>query len=138
MGLIVDIESILFTELATALRAAFPSPQIFVTGEAVSAPATFPCASIVEKSNTTYDRTLDSANKEHHARLLWQFDFYSNLTSGKKTQCKAMATVVDNIMIGYNFTRTFFEPVDNVGAGIYRMAARYTAVAGTNKQIYRR
>lgn len=132
----IDLEPELFTILATALRAAFSG--IFVTGEAVSAPAAFPCASIVERSNTTYSRTLDSANKEHHANLMYQCDYYSNLTSGKKTQCKAMAKVVDDIMIGYNFTRTFLEPVDNVGAGIYRMTARYTAVADNDKRIYRR
>lgn len=132
------MEPELFTELATALRAAFPSPQIFVTGEIVSAPPQFPCASIVERANTTYTRTLDSSNKENHAAVMWQMDYYSNLTSGRKSQCKTIAAVVDNIMIAKNFVRTMLEPVDNAGAGIYRITARYTAVVSNNKQIYRR
>ena len=131
----IDIENQLFSELATALRSDFAG--IFVTGEITSAPPQFPCASIVEKSNSTYERTLDSANRENHARLLWQCDFYSNLASGRKSQCKAMAKVIDDIFIGHNFVRAFLEPTDNADTKIYRMTARYTAVVSKDNRIYR-
>lgn len=130
----IDIESLLFSELATALRAEFPG--VFVTGEEVSAPSKFPCVAIAERSNTTYTRTLDSSHNENHAVLMWQIDYYSNLTKGKKAQCKDMAKVVDGIMIGYNFTRAFFEPTSNADTSIYRMTARYRAVISKEKQIY--
>jgi hypothetical protein len=132
---LIDIESILYTEIATALRAEFP--DIFVTGEVVNAPPQFPCVSIVERSNTSYLRTLDGSHVENHASVLYQNDYYSNLATGKKSQCKAIAKLVDDIMIGYNFVRVFLEPIDNADTKIHRMTARYTAVVSKDNRIYR-
>ena len=132
----VDIEPILFTEIATKLRAEIPG--IFVTGTTVESPQNLPCAAISELTNTTYLRSLDSEFRENHSNIMWQAETFSNLTIGAKAQCKSIMAIIDEIMISRNFARTFSDFIDNSGSGIRRMVARYTAVVSTAGEIYRR
>ena len=132
----IDIEPILFTEIATKLRVEIPG--IFVTGTIVDSPQNLPCAAISETSNTTYQRTLDSEFKENHANIMWQAEAFSNLVVGAKAHCKSIMAIIDEIMISRNFARTFSDFIDNSGSGIRRMVARYTAVVSTAGEIYRR
>ncbi|MFA7200685.1 MAG: hypothetical protein WC098_04650 [Bacteroidales bacterium] len=57
--MIPDIENTVFSTVATALRDEFDG--IFVAGEQVAAPSTFPAVMLVETDNSTYQRTLDSS-----------------------------------------------------------------------------
>ena len=133
----IDIESQVFSMCASALRAEFPN--MFVTGESVNAPPSFPCAAIREMSNSTYLRSLDNALKEHHANVMIQCEFFSNLKSGKKAECRKMAAIVDEVMLSNGFTRTFMQPVENPADNTkHRIVSRYTAVVSENKMIYRR
>ena len=45
----IDVESLIFSQVAEALRVAFP--RIFVSGEYVDTPAKFPAVTIVESDN---------------------------------------------------------------------------------------
>lgn len=133
----IDIESMIFTPIATALRTDYKG--IFVTGEYVPAPAQLPAVSIVEIDNTPDVRTQTNINLENHAVVMYQVDVYSNLSKGKKAQCKAIIAMVDELFAQYGFTRTYLNPVPNMNdATIYRMVARYGAVVGKDHTIYRR
>ena len=61
----INIESEVFNTVATALRDEITG--IFVSGEAIAAPSSFPAVTIVEDDNSTYTRTLDSSGQEKHA-----------------------------------------------------------------------
>lgn len=133
----IDIENELFTLIATALRAAYDG--IYVSGEYVSQPPTFPAVSIVEMDNTAYRRTQDSGSLENHAEVMYQVDVYSNLNRGKKVQAKAIAAMIDVLFSVNGFTRTFMNPVQNmIDPTIYRITARYQAVVGKDQVVYRR
>ena len=132
----IEAESLIYTKLATALRTAFPG--IFVTGEKVAAPESFPCVSIVEQGNSTYRRSLDGEPTEHHANLMYEIECYSNKQPGRKTECRQIAAVFDEIMLGLYFTRTFLEPIPNAVTSIYRIVGRYTAVISEDGYLYRR
>lgn len=133
----IDIESMIFTPIATALRTEYSG--IFVTGEYVPAPAKFPAVSIVEMDNTPDVRTQTNVNLENHAVVMYQVDVYSNLSKGKKAQCKAIIASIDAQFAQIGFTRTYLNPVPNLNdATIYRMVARYQAVVGQDYTIYRR
>mgnify|MGYP001192941776 CR=1 FL=1 len=54
----IDVESLIFSQVAEALRVAFPG--IFVSGEYVDTPAKFPAVTIVESDNSTAN-----ANGQH-------------------------------------------------------------------------
>lgn len=125
-----DLENVIFSTVATALRAAFAG--IFVSCESVAVPASFPCATLVEMDNTTFTRTLDSNLTENHASLMYQAECFSNLSSGKKEQCKSIMAVIDTQMLGMGFVRVGSGPQEmpNADKTKYRMVARYRGVAG--------
>lgn len=133
----IDIESELFSLIATALRSAYEG--IYVSGEYVSQPPVFPAVSIVEMDNTAYRQTQDSGSLENHAALMYQVDVYSNLNKGKKVQAKAIASMIDVLFSVNGFTRTFSNPVQNLAdPTIYRITARYNAVVSKDNVVYRR
>ena len=133
----IDIENQIFGKISTALRAEFN--PIFVSGELVKAPATFPAVYIEEKANSAYQRTQDSGSLENHVSLMYEINVYSNKQVGKKSECKAIFTVIDNEFQKMGFTRIMKEPVANLEDGtIYRMVGRYTAVVSVGGIIYRR
>ena len=133
----IDIENQIFGKISTALRAEFN--PIFVSGELVKAPATFPAVYIEEKANSAYQRTQDSGSLENHVSLMYEINVYSNKQVGKKSECKAIFTVIDNEFQKMGFTRIMKEPVANLEDGtIYRMVGRYTAVVSVGGIIFRR
>lgn len=135
----IDIENIVFTRLATALRTAYSG--ITVYSEYVEVPAAFPCVSIVEADNRVLERTRDLSGVEHHANVMYEINVYTNDANGKKTKAKAIADVIDTQMSAMLFTRTFRGQTPNVDRSIYRVTLRYQGVVGEavntgNKIIY--
>ena len=133
----IDMETEIFNEVSDRVRAKYPN--IFMTGEYVKSPSSFPCVSLVEVDNATFRNTQTTEGKENHAAVVYELNVYSNKTKGKKAECKEIAAFIDDLMMGLNFTRTMLEPVPNQdGATIYRMLGRYRAVISKEKTIYRR
>jgi hypothetical protein len=134
---VIDCENEIFSKVAGSVRAAYPS--VFISGENIRTPSKFPFVSLVEMSNTAYDRTQSSDSLENHASLMYEVNIYSNKTSGKKSECKAIAALIDNELATLGFSRTMLQPIPNMDdATIYRMTGRYTAVVSKDKKLYRR
>jgi len=123
----IDIENKIFNDIATAIQAQFSSAVVY--SEAVDVPSSFPCVTIEEMSNIVYKPSSDSSALENHARITYQFNIYSNLESGKKTQAKQIRDIIDNTMSNYNFTRIMAEPMPNIDRTIFRIVARYEGIA---------
>lgn len=133
----IDIENEVFTTIAKAVRKVYP--DIYMIGEYVKSPPKFPCVSLVEMDNSAYDKTQTSGNLENHVSVMYELDVYSNKTSGKKSECKKIAALIDKEMAALGFSRTMLQPIPNMDdATIYRMKGRYMAVISENKTIYRR
>lgn len=133
----INIEEELFSNIASRVRAVYP--KVYIVGEYVKSPPSFPCVSLIEMDNSVYERTQTSDGDENHSQLMYELNVYSNKSTGKKAECKAIVSLVDEIMLGYGFTRTMLQPIPNMDdATIYRMLARYTAVVSKDKEIYRR
>jgi hypothetical protein len=133
----IDVENEIFSKVAESVRTAYPT--VFMSGEYVRTPPKFPFVSLVEMSNTAYDRTQSSGGLENHASLMYEVNIYSNKKSGKKSECKAIAILIDNEMATLGFSRTMLQPIPNMDdATIYRMTGRYTAVVSKDKKLYRR
>lgn len=131
----IDIEPDVFTVVSEAIRAAFDG--IYVTGERVPSPPSFPCVSLVEEDNASLARTADSGSNENHAALLYEVNVYSNKQTGKKRECRSVAKAIDAELLGLGFERIMLRPVDNIAdATIYRMIGRYRAVASKENVIY--
>lgn len=133
----IDVESQVFSKIATRLRETFKG--IYVTGEYVKTPSSFPAVSLIEMDNVPLRRTQTSDSVENHVELMYELNVYSNKATGKKTECKKIASVVDNEMATMGFTRTMLNPIPNMDdATIYRILGRYKAVVSTENVIYRR
>ena len=133
----IDMESEIFSEIAEKAREKFP--KLYMVGEYVKSPSSFPCVSLVEIDNAVYSNSQTQAGPENHAAVTYELNVYSNKQSGKKSECKAIAAYIDDLLLHLNFTRTMLEPVPNEGdATIYRMLGRYRAVIDRKNTIYRR
>lgn len=133
----IDIESAVFDTVSKAVRKEYST--IYLTGEYVKSPPSFPAGSIVEMDNTVYTRTLTSSGDENHVSVMYEVNVYSNKTKGKKSECKAIISLIDKEMLALGFSRTMLQPIPNMDdATIYRMTARYKAIVSKDKEIFRR
>ncbi len=133
----IDIETEVFNAVATEVRAEYPS--IYMVGEYVKSPSSFPCVSLVEIDNQVYRNSRTSSEIENHAQVMYEVEVFTNDTKGKKTKCKAIIALIDDVMKSLGFTRTLLNPIPNEeDATIYRMVGRYRAIVDANNTIYRR
>lgn len=133
----IDAENEIFSAIAKSVKAVYPS--VSMSSEYVRTPSKFPFVSLIEMSNTAYDRTQTSGSLENHASLMYEVNVYSNKTSGKKSECKEIAALIDNELATLGFSRTMLQPIPNMDdVTIYRMTGRYTAVISKDKKLYRR
>ena len=133
----INIESEIFDIMAEAVRAEYP--DAYVVGEYVKSPSRFPSVSIVEIDNTAYDRTQSSESLENHAEVTYEVNIYSNKTSGKKSECRDIASLLDNEFATLGLSRTMLQPIPNLDdATIYRMVGRYKGVVSKDKYVFRR
>lgn len=133
----IDLETEIFSEVSRKVRIAYPS--VFMVGEYVMSPSSFPCVSLVEVDNATFRNTQTTEGQENHAAVMYELNVYSNKTKGKKVECKEIVGFIDEVLMGLNFTRIMLEPVPNQdSATIYRMLGRYRAIVSRDKVVYRR
>jgi hypothetical protein len=133
----IDIENIVFDNVARALRLEFP--DVYMVNAYISSPEQFPCVFLEEKNNSAYALTEDSASSENHAEVMYEATVFSNKAVGNKRECRKIAESLDAIMQGMGFRRSMFNPVPNLAdPSIYRIVARYTAVVSAKHEIYRR
>lgn len=133
----IDIENEVFNHVSATLREKYT--DIYVVGEYVKTPPKFPCVSLVEMDNRTYQQTEDSGSSENHVSVMYEVNVYSNKTIGKKSECKEIAAIIDEQMLALGFARTMFQPIPNLDdATIYRMVGRYSAIISKDKLLFRR
>ena len=126
-----DIENDVFTVVAEALRTEFPG--IYVAGEYVNSPPSFPAVTIVEADSSVI-KSMSTIVVEDFARLLYEVNVFSNKNVGKKSEAKAIFNVVDEALRNLKFTRVSKTQVLNYAdATIYRLNGRYEAIVGDGK-----
>lgn len=130
----IDCENEVYTRLAKVLREKFPG--INVAGEYVKAPSSFPHVSITQSDNSVVAEKMTGASEM--ALVMFEINIYSNKAEGKKTECKAIAKVIDENLFRMNFKRLALTPVPNLeDASIYRIVTRYRAMTD-GQYFYRR
>ena len=133
----IDVENEIFNIIASEIKKEYT--EAFVISEYVKTPPKFPCVSLIEMDNYSYQKTEDSGSNENHISVMYELNIYSNKQSGKKSECKKLASLIDGQMLALGFARIMLQPIPNINdATIYRMVGRYSAVISKNKEIYRR
>ena len=130
----IDCENEVYTRIARVLRDKFPG--INIAGEYVNAPSSFPHVSITQSDNSVVSEQMTGSAEM--AQVMFEINIYSNKADGRKTECKAIAKVSDDVMFRMNFKRMALTPSPNMeDATIYRIVARYRAMTD-GKYFYRR
>lgn len=133
----INVENQIFTKVYDAIIAEYPNA--FVTGVFVPVPPKFPCVYFTMTDNAYYRNSIDSSHMENHDAIEFDVEIYSNLSSGKKSECYNIAGIVDDVMSSLNFSRMSLMPIPNIAdATIYRLKGRYRAVVGKDETLYRR
>lgn len=127
-----NIENDVFTAVATEARAEFPG--LYIVGEYVPIPASFPAVMLYEADNYVV-REGSTTRIDDFVRVMYSVSVFSNKTSGKKSEAKAIADFIDEKMRSLGFTRTSRLQVPNLAdATIYRLESRYEAVVGDGRE----
>lgn len=130
----IDCENEVYTRIARVLRDKFPG--INIAGEYVNAPSSFPHVSITQSDNSVVSEQMTGSAEM--AQVMFEINIYSNKADGRKTECKSLAKVIDDVMFKMNFKRMALTPIPNMeDATIYRIVARYRAMTD-GKYFYRR
>lgn len=130
----IDCENEVYTRIARVLRDKFPG--INIAGEYVNAPSSFPHVSITQSDNSVVSEQMTGSAEM--AQVMFEINIYSNKADGRKTECKSIAKVIDDVMFKMNFKRMALTPIPNMeDATIYRIVARYRAMTD-GKYFYRR
>lgn len=130
----IDCENEVYTRIARVLRDKFPG--INIAGEYVNAPSSFPHVSITQSDNSVVSEQMTGSAEM--AQVMFEINIYSNKADGRKTECKNIAKVIDDVMFKMNFKRMALTPIPNMeDATIYRIVARYRAMTD-GKYFYRR
>lgn len=133
----IDVENEIYSIVSKAVRSKYP--KIYMAGEYIKVPPSFPCVSLIEADNQVYRNTRTTDSNENHVQVIYEVDVYSNKKTGRKSECKTILALIDTLMINLGFTRTILTPVPNEeDATVYRMVARYRAIVSKEKIIYRR
>lgn len=133
----IDIENEIFNIISEKLRAKYQG--IYISGEYVKSPPSFPSVSLIEMDNEIYRSTRTNESIENHVQVMYEINVYSNKVKGKKTEAKSIMSVIDSEFARLGFMRIMYNPIPNeLDATIYRLVARYRAVVSKNKVIYRR
>lgn len=133
----INVENAVFDRVATAFDTAYPHGSRY--SEDNSAPARFPCLTLIEIDNYTYEQSLTAAKHEHDAWLTYELNIYCDKGTGRaKAESKEILTLADGIMQGLGFVRITSGPVSNADSQIYRVAARYRGVISEEYRIYRK
>lgn len=133
----IDILNEVFTAVATVIRK--DRSDVFISGEYTRSPSKFPTVTLDEISNVTVGALVDSSDKEKYSALTYRLQVFSNKTSGKKAEARALFVTADRVMLSLGFRRTTYTTTPEIyQSTIYSIAAMYEAIADANGVIYKR
>lgn len=122
----IDNELLVYDKVSEALRAAFN--PVFITGtEMTDVPPQFPAVYIILKTSEVNTRHSTFDNVENVASETYEFGIYSNLEGERdaKEQTRAVLAVIDDVMSGLFYPRTFNQLIPTADSKYTRRVARY-------------
>lgn len=104
-------------------------PGTFVTAGYIRSSSKFPCVQVVEIDSRVLERASTLSTIEVMATIVIEINFFSNKTTGKKEECRKLASITDEVMEGLGFMRTMLSPTPNYeDATVYRMTGRWQKI----------
>ena len=133
----IDYLNEIFTTVATPVREEHPGTM--VSGEYTRQPSKFPAVTLDEIQNVTVENLEDSSKEERFSRLTYRLQVFSNKTSGKKAEARAIFATADRVMRRLGFRRITYTTTPEIyDSTVYSISATYEAVVDVNGMIYKR
>lgn len=130
----IQPENYIFDIVSKALKS--DHNGIFVSGEYVNIPASFPAVTVIESDNRVFER-MRTTTIENAVSLMYECNIYTNRSGYKKQDANAILQTLNNAFEGIGFTRTFCNPIANLqDATIYRIVVRFQGVCDKDFMIY--
>lgn len=130
----IQPENYIFDIVSKALKS--DHNGIFVSGEYVNIPASFPAVTVIESDNRVLER-MKTTTIENAVSLMYECNIYTNRSGHKKQDANAILQTLNNAFEGIGFTRTFCNPIANLqDATIYRIVVRFQGVCDKDFMIY--
>ncbi len=127
----------IFSTVASHVRADHPGTS--VTGEYTRKPSSFPAVTLDEIENVTVGSLVDSSDEERFSGVTYRLQVFSNLTSGKKAEARAIFATADKVMLGLGFRRITYTTTPEIyDSTIYSIQATYEAIVSKDGVIYKR
>lgn len=129
----IDVEAHVFNHVYPAVTALIP-PSNFKS-MFVPNPSSFPFATLIEMDNVTDTKHRGTALDEEFAIVTYEANSYAL----DKLTCREIADAIDTSMTRLGFARLSMQFIPNLAdTTVFRITARYQAVADRNNTIYRR
>ena len=123
----ISLENSVIDAISSELETEYPSA--FVTAGYIRSSTQFPCIQVVEIDSRVLERASTLSTIEVMATIVIEINFYSNKTSGKKEECRQLATITDEVMEGLGFMRTMLSQTPNYeDSTVYRMTGRWQKI----------
>ena len=133
----IDYQNEVFTNVATDVRSTHEGTT--VTGEYTRSPSKFPTVTLDEFENVMVDALRDSSHEEKFAGLGYRLQVFSNKTSGKKAEARAIFATADTVMRRMGFRRiTYSTSPEIYDSTVYSITATYEAIVDVNGVVYKR
>ena len=133
----IDILNEVFTSVAIPVREAHKG--VTVTGEYTRHPSKFPTVTLDEIQNVVVDNLEDSTKEERFSGLTYRLQVFSNKTSGKKSEARAIFATADDVMRRLGFRRITYTTTPEIyDSTVYSISASYEAVVDANGTTYKR
>ena len=133
----IDVLNEVFTAVAVPVREAHPG--VMVTGEYTRQPSHFPALTVDETQNVSVESLEDSSKEERFSGLTYRLQAFSNKSSGKKAEARAIFATADQLMRGMGFRRITYTTTPEIyDSTIYSITATYEAVVDTDGTTYTR
>lgn len=129
----IDVEELIFDHVYASVSGVVPEGNF--QSVYVPAPSSFPFVTLMEMDNITDTRHRTNEDGDEFAVVTYEANVYAM----DKYECRNVMDTLDRAMMRLNFTRLSMGFIPNMtDRTVYRITARYQAVADTNNIMYRR
>jgi hypothetical protein len=101
-------------------------------------PSSVRAVMIEEIGNSSNQQTATTDEMENHAVVDYEVNVFSSNAVGRKSEAKAILSIIDGVLLGLNFQRLSTMPASLSNSTRYRLVARYTVVVSKDEILYRR
>lgn len=130
----IDIEDDVLDLMQKKMQAQ-AGERFFVLSDRTLKPKSYPAGFLEETENTVNAAASDTGGVEHTVFVTYRWTAASTKKNGKKSECKRIFAMGDEILLALGFSRRSRQPLYLNSATEIRLTGTYTAQVDENKRI---